>query len=204
MTASEENRGDPPADLVARVARGDREALRQLFSDQVDAVYAFVFYRVGGDPTLAEDATQETFARALDRADRFDPKRGTVRAWLLSTSRNAVRDTLRAHHRGNELAARWEQIDGTLAQIFAALDREPLSDEVIERGETRDLVNMAFANLPENYREVLAARYVEGDSVADVANNRNLTDAAAKSLLARARRAFRETFAALADAWAEV
>jgi RNA polymerase sigma-70 factor (ECF subfamily) len=204
MSETEQDWGDGTGDLVARVAGGDRAALRQLFSEQVDAVYAYVFYRVGGDPSLAEDATQETFARALDRAADYDPARGSVRAWLLTTSRNAVRDILRAHHRGNELAARWEQIDGTLAQIFAALDREPLSDEMIERGETRDLVNMAFANLPEKYRAVLAARYVEGDSVADLAGRHNLTDAAAKSLLARARRAFRETFAALAEAWVEV
>ena len=201
---SESERKDRSADLVARVAAGDRDALRDLFEDQVDAVYAFVYYRVGGDPTLAEDATQETFARALDRAASYDPSRGSVRSWLLQTSRNAVRDTLRSHHRGSELAARWAQIDGTLAQIFSALDREPLSDEMIERGETRDLVNMAFANLPGKYREVLAARYVEGDSVAELAGRHNLSAAAARSLLARARRAFRETFAALAEAWAEV
>ena len=189
--------------LLNRVAAGDSEALRELYEAEVDAVYAFVFYRVGREPTLAEDAVQETFTRALAKLASYDESRGSVRSWLLSMSRNAVRDTLRSHNRSRELAQQWEEIDQTLVQIFSALDREPLTDEVIARAETCDLVNVAFAHLPDHYRDVLHQHYIGGDSIAQLAKRREVSGDAIKSLLARARRAFRETFQTVANAWAE-
>jgi len=192
-----------PQRLLRRIADGETAALHELYEAEVDAVYAFVFYRVGREPAVAEEAVQETFTRALDSLSKFDAKRGSVRSWLISVSRNAIRDTLRSHNRSSELVAKWDQIDQTLAQIFSALDREPLSDEVIARSETRDLVNVAFSNLPEHYRDVLEEHYVSGDSIADLAARREVSSDAAKSLLARARRAFRETFQTVANAWAE-
>ena len=165
--------------------------------EHVDGLYAFVFYRVGKDPSLAEDVVQETFAQALDRLGDYDPDRGAFRAWLKVLSRNIIRDHLRRHRQGPKLAAMWKQIDLTLGQIFESLDKKPLSDELLVRSQTRDLVNMAVANLPERYRTVLELRYVHAQSVEEMAGELDLGKEAAKSLLARARRAFRKTFATL-------
>lgn len=191
------------AKLLARAAGGDGRALERVYEANVDGLYAFVFYRVGRDPALAEDVVQETFANALDAIERYDAGRGSVQSWLCTMSRNVIRDHLRAHNRSNELAATWDRIDETLAQIFEALDRAPLSDEVIERAETRDVVNMTIANLPEHYRDVLEHKYVEGDTIEEIADRLELSADATKSLLARARRAFRETFATLCQSMAE-
>ncbi len=108
-----------------------------------------------------------------------------------------IRDHLRAHQRSDELAEAWEQIDATLAQNFAAMAERPLPGEVLERAETRDLVHMAVANLPEQYRTALTRKYINGDSVEKLAAELGISVDATKSLLARARRAFRDTFAAL-------
>jgi RNA polymerase sigma-70 factor (ECF subfamily) len=189
--------------LLRRAARGDERALTEVYEANVDGLYAFVFYRVGRDVSLAEDVVQETFSKALEQLERYDARRGSIQSWLCTTSRNIIRDHLRAHRRATELAAMWDRIDETLAQIFESLDRTPLSDEVIERAETRDLVNMTIANLPEKYRTALEWKYVEGDSLAAVAARLEMSEVAAKSLLARARRAFRETFSTLCQSMAE-
>ncbi len=76
--------------------------------------------------------------------------------------------------------------------------------EVLEREETRDLVNMAIAHLPENYRVVLARKYVDGEPLETLAGELGISVDATKSLLARARRAFRDTFAALGQTLTEV
>lgn len=196
-------RSGPGADL--RAARsGDQEAIARFYDAHVDGLYTFIYYRVGRDTALAEDVVQETFAIALSRRAEYDPARGSVATWLTILSRNVIRDHLKAHRRSDELATAWERIDATLAQTFAAMAERPLPGEVLERTETRDLVHMAVANLPEQYRTALTRKYVDGESLETLAGELGISIEAAKSLLARARRAFRDTFAALSAHLSEV
>jgi RNA polymerase sigma-70 factor (ECF subfamily) len=127
----------------------------------------------------------------------YDPARGSIATWLAVLSRNVIRDHLKAARRSNELAQTWQRVDASLAQMFAAMAEKPLPGEALERAETRDLVHMAIANLPEQYRVVLQRKYVDGERLDTLAGELGLSVDATKSLLARARRAFRDTFATL-------
>ncbi|MGN6107802.1 MAG: RNA polymerase sigma factor [Kofleriaceae bacterium] len=196
-------RSGPGADLVA-ARTGDRGAIARFYDAHVDGLYTFVYYRVGRDAALAEDVVQETFAVALSRQADYDPARGSVASWLTVLSRNVIRDHLRAHQRADQLATTWDRIDATLAQIFASMAERPLPGEVLERAETRDLVHMAVANLPDQYRTALTRKYVDGESLETLAGELGISVDAAKSLLARARRAFRDTFATLSANLSEV
>jgi RNA polymerase sigma-70 factor, ECF subfamily len=178
------------ADLRAAQS-GNREAIGRFYDAHVDALYTFVFYRVGRDAALAEDVVQETFALALAKRAEFDPARGAPGAWLRVLSRNVIRDHVRDHHRVEQ----WERIDVSLAEMFAAMAERPLPGEVLERAETRDLVHIAIANLPDQYRSALTRKYVDGESLETLARDLGISVDATKSLLARARRAFRDTFA---------
>ncbi len=198
------------AGLLARARAGDEPALVELYERHVDGLWAFVFYRVGRDPVLCEDVVQETFLVALereaapdDRVTRFDPERGSLPGWLCGLSRNVIRRHVRAIRRGQELSETWERVDATLVQIFQNLDQAPLGDEVLAREETRDLVQMTIANLPDDYRDALERKYLRGESLRELAAAHACSESAAKSMLARARRAFKEAFAALAQAFAE-
>jgi len=184
--------------------RGDREAIGRFYDGHVEGLFAFVFYRVGRDHALAEDVVQETFAIAMSRETEYDAARGSVGSWLTVLSRNVIRDHLRAHKRSDELQATWERIDATLAQTFAAMAETPLPGEVLERAETRDLVHMAVANLPDQYKTALTRKYVDGESLETLAGELGISVDATKSLLARARRAFRDTFATLSANFSEV
>ena len=195
-------RSGPGGDLRA-AQDGDRLAIGRFYDAHVDGLYAFVFYRVGRDAALAEDVVQETFTLALGKRDAYDPARGSVASWLTVLSRNVIRDHLREHRRADELQATWERIDATLAQTFAAMAERPLPGEVLERAETRDLVHMAVANLPDQYRNALTRKYVDGESIETLAKEMDISVDAAKSLLARARRAFRDTFATLSAHFSE-
>ncbi|MBE7448739.1 MAG: sigma-70 family RNA polymerase sigma factor [Kofleriaceae bacterium] len=196
-------RKGPAADLHA-AAGGDGDALARLYDAHVDGLYAFVFHRVGRDQALAEDIVQETFTCALARTADYDGGRGSVASWLTTLSRNVIRDHLRAHRRSDEVVERWDRIDASLAQLYDALARTPLPGDVLERVETRDLVTMTIAHLPETYRLALARKYVDDRSLEDLAAELGVTPDAAKSLLARARRAFKETFSTLGHALEEV
>jgi len=190
------------ADL-ASAQQGDRTAISRFYDAHVEGLYAFVFYRVGRDQTLAEDVVQETFTLALAKRASYDPARGSVGSWLTVLSRNVIRDHLRAHRKSDELQQTWKRVDATLAQVFAAMAERPLPGEVLERAETRDLVHMAVANLPEQYRTALNRKYVDGESLETLSRELGISVDATKSLLARARRAFRDTFAALSAHFSE-
>jgi RNA polymerase sigma-70 factor (ECF subfamily) len=196
-------RSGPGGDL--RAARsGDKQAIERFYEAHVDGLYTFVFYRVGRDTSLAEDVVQETFTIAMSKQADYDPARGSIGSWLTVLSRNVIRDQMRAHKRSDELATTWDRIDVSLAQNFAAMAERPLPGEVLERAETRDLVHMAVANLPEQYRNALRRKYVDGESLETLAGELGISVDATKSLLARARRAFRDTFATLSATLSEV
>src|SRR5258708_37467698 len=83
-----------PGPELRAAQKGDRTAIGRFYDAHVDGLYAFVFYRVGRDATLAEDVVQETFAVALSRQADYDPQRGSVGSWLAVLSRNVIRDHL--------------------------------------------------------------------------------------------------------------
>ena len=184
--------------ILGRIVGGDPHALEQWFHQQKDAVYSFIYYRVGSDPDLAADAIQATFTVALERLVEFEPERGDMTTWLRFLSRNIIRDMLSKHHRGVQLQTVWDRIDQSLRDSYTRMDSELLPDAVLEQEETRELVDMALANLPPQYREVLLAKYVENETLDAIATVRETTVDSVKSMLRRARSAFRECFLAIA------
>ena len=186
------------AGVLRRIAAGDPAVLTAWFEANVDSLYAFAFYRVGSDPDLAADATQATFALALERLGDFDPSRGSMPTWLRMLSRNIIRDLLLRHRKAAQLQMGWDNVDASLARIFERIDHDLLPDAALERQETRELVGMALANLPPQYREVLEAKYMEGHPLEAIARMRSATVDSVKAMLRRARAAFRETFLTLA------
>ncbi len=193
---------EAPSQLMARVGRGDRDALTRFYRRCVDGLYAFVFYRVGRDAGMAEDVVQETFLLALDRTEDYDEARGSLRSWLCQLSRNVMRKHLKLRKSTQSLAL-WERLDESLARAFARIEREALASEVLERHETHDLVYVAMGHLPDPYRHVLEQKYVAERSLSELSSELGISEDAVKSLLARARRAFREAFHTLSAEGAE-
>ena len=62
---------------------------RTIFEAHQDAVYRFA-WRMTGAAGTAEDVAQETFLVLWRAPERYDPARGTVRAFLLGVARNLV------------------------------------------------------------------------------------------------------------------
>ena len=85
MTAAQTT---PLADqeLVARVAVGDDVALNLLRARYERSAYAMAF-GILGEPVGAEHAVSEAFLEAQRAAGRFDPRGGSVRAWITAIAR---------------------------------------------------------------------------------------------------------------------
>lgn len=182
-----------------RALRGDEAALRRLTAEMLPALYRFCLYRVGRNQHLCEEVVQETLLRALRDLNRYEPDRadGNLFPWLTGLARNEIQRVLGREKASLSLQTLWERMDRELLAVFAKLESEPLSDEMLQRQETCELVNAAMAQLPPHYRQALESKYVSGESVRAIAERWRMTEKATESLLTRAREAFRAGFLAL-------
>jgi RNA polymerase sigma factor (sigma-70 family) len=113
----------------------------------LDDVFAFLVY-LTGDRAMAEDLTAETFARALERWRRFDPSRGSARAWLCQLARSTALDHFRAEDRRRRREGRFAE--GEQREDAGPSFGEGLSPEL----------EQALARLSAAEREVVALRVV--------------------------------------------
>jgi len=184
----------------ARALDGDEQAIAALADAALAPLYRFCLYRLGRDRHLCEDVVQETLVRAIRELRRYDPARagGDIFGWLTGLARNEIRRALAGRPSAASLEALWRRMDRDLVRICARLAEEPFADAVLARDETREMVNAAMSQLPPPYAEALEAKYVLGRTVREIARAWKTSEKAVESLLARARKAFREAFLALA------
>jgi RNA polymerase sigma-70 factor (ECF subfamily) len=176
------------------------EAIEAWFASYVAVVHGFVRRRVAACPELADDVTQETFLTALGKIDEFDPARGAMLPWLTYIARNCARKALRerAHIVGFVDGA-----DASDARPYPLLDDTPLPDELLMRGETVERVHTALASLSPPHQRVLERYYVLRQPLKQIARAEATTVGAVKSLLHRARLAFKTAFETDADLGAQ-
>ncbi len=187
---------DPDRRLHARLVAGEPEAAEELFERHLDGLYEFVHYRIGGDRAQAEDVVQDTMMVALERISSFDG-RSSLHTWLCGIAKNKVR-ALRRKRRPVLVEDLLEEADPEIDAILAEVDREPLPDWVLERAETQELVGATLSSLSPDYRDVLVDKYLDGQSVREIAARRGQSGKATESMLHRARLAFGKVFQLLA------
>jgi RNA polymerase sigma-70 factor (ECF subfamily) len=183
----------------ADALRGDAEAVQRLVAGALQPLYGFCLYRVGRNRHLCEEVVQETLLKAIRGLENYEPERArnNIFPWLTGLARNEIHRVLGRERSAVSLEALWANMDRDLLAIYSRLESEPFADELLEREETRELVNATMSQLPPHYREVLEAKYISGSSVRDLATRWRISEKAAESTLTRARKAFRATFLAL-------
>jgi RNA polymerase sigma-70 factor (ECF subfamily) len=139
----------------AATAGSGEMTLAAAAEEHLDDVFGYLLYLTRHRET-AEDLTGATFEKALRLWHRFDPRRGSVRTWLLGIARTTALDWFRAEsrrRRREEAAARPERVE----------------EEFVE-GLSPSL-HAALAHLSAADREVVALRVVleiDGDATARV------------------------------------
>src|SRR5512135_1339680 len=83
-------------DLIARARRGDVQAFGELYEHSLDAIYRYIFYRVG-EVAEAEDLTETVFLKAWEALDRYEVRDVPFTAWLYRIAHNVIIDRHRTH-----------------------------------------------------------------------------------------------------------
>jgi RNA polymerase sigma-70 factor (ECF subfamily) len=172
-------RSAPDPDLAdVAAARAERAAFATLYRRYLDRVYGYCFYQLG-DHHDAEDATERTFMAALRGLDRFEDRGSTFRAWLFRIARNTVANAHRSRRR-----RRTEPLPDSFERPAPNADPAGL----VALADELHAVRHAIAEMPDDRRQVIVLRFVDGLSSAEVAEVLDRSPGAVRVLLHRALR----------------
>jgi RNA polymerase sigma-70 factor (ECF subfamily) len=178
-------------ELIDRILGGQHESFYELISPYERRVFmtAYDILQVEAD---AEEVAQEAFLKAFRSLRRFR-REAQFSTWLLRITVNEARMRLRKRREISldSLSPNQEETDYT--PILLADWREIPGDALL-REETRRLLRESIAALPENYREIITLRDVNGVSTAESAEILGLSQGNAKVRLLRARVMLRDLF----------
>jgi RNA polymerase sigma-70 factor (ECF subfamily) len=166
MAMGAPERPDEPGDpgLVNRMRRGDEGALEMLYARYGGLVYTLAL-RIVGDPELAREVLQDTFLRAWDGRDRYDPARGRVPWWLMGIARYGAIDLLRSRSHQARLRER-EGVPAIAATAEAEIGP-------VERISLRRTITSALQTLSPGQREAIELAYYGGFTQTEISKRLN-------------------------------
>jgi RNA polymerase sigma-70 factor (ECF subfamily) len=161
--------------LVGRSIAGDADAFGELYRLHLDAIYRYVYFRVG-DANDAEDITEQVFLKAWEALPGYKQYGHHFTSWLYRIAHNMVVD----HHRRHPMMP----LPATVEGAWECRQADAL-DQVIDAEESAAL-SKAIARLPEDQQQLIALRFIEGLDHAEIAQIMNKSQGACRVLQHRA------------------
>lgn len=188
MTSAHEH---DDARLVRRLLNRDEAAFEEFFEAMYPALYRFALARLDGRREAAEDVAQTTLYRAIGKLKTYRGE-ASLLTWLCTFCRHEIYAYAKAHRH----VAQVVPIDDA-PEIQAALESLHVVDSTnphvaLDRQQQASLIQRVLDQLPAHYGSVLEWKYIEELPVQQIAARLGIQLPAAESLLARARRAFRD------------
>jgi RNA polymerase sigma-70 factor, ECF subfamily len=162
--------------LIARIAAGDKLAMRALFARHHLRIYRFVL-RFVRDPQLAEDLISEVFLDVWRHACKFEG-RSAATTWLLSIARFNALSSLR--RRGDA------QLDDATAAAIEDTRDDP--EVTIRKQQQGDILRDCLARISPDHREIVDLVYYQGMTIGEVAEIVGIPEGTVKTRMLHARR----------------
>jgi RNA polymerase sigma-70 factor (ECF subfamily) len=187
-------------DLVARALEGDESAYGELLERFKRPVFSLI-YRMIGDREQAEDLAQESFVKAFNNLDSYNPSY-RFSSWLFKIANNHAIDHLRRARlstvsiHGSPHAASTEREEETRI-VLEAPDESPEQEFLaLELGSE---IEQAISKLRPDYRTAVILRHIESRPYEEIAEIMEVPIGTVKTFLHRARAELREALAHLRE-----
>jgi RNA polymerase sigma-70 factor (ECF subfamily) len=178
-------------ELLDAARGGDKQSLETLLKRHQARVYRFGM-RMCRDPEDARDILQDTLLTMARSLSDFQGK-ASLSTWLYSVARSYC---IKKRRKSKFAPARVESLEqDTTREAEALVDSARAADESLAAHELHEVLEQGLQQLPAEQREVLLLRDVEGLTAPEVADVLELSVAAVKSRLHRARAALRSLLA---------
>ena len=160
---------DTDVGLVEAMLPGDHRAFDHFFTDYFPRLFRFAVARLGGNPDVAKDVVQASLIKAMRSLATF---RGDAAlfSWVCQICRHEISDYLRGHRRHTEKVLSIDSSSEGRAACAALVSPPELAPDAIREAEDESRATRAALDaLPQNYRNALQWKYIEGRSVVEVA-----------------------------------
>ena len=177
--------------LARRILGGDERALRCFFDEYFPRLYRYARHRLPSEADV-DDVVQVVLSQAARRLETYRGE-ATLLTWLVQICRHEISRQLHRNQRDADMMTPFLN-DDLLRAVVESIENG--SGDSPEAGSRRleliSLVQFALDQLPEHYATALELKYIQGFNSREIAVRLQTSDEATQSLLARARRAFRE------------
>jgi len=189
VAGAAEKEAAPPGDaeLLRAATQRDASAFRELVSRYYQPVFRLTWRLTGGHAD-SDDIAQEAFLKLWQNPGQVR-EAGALKGWLMRVAANAVIDRAR----------RRTHVDIDTAPEIA--DPQPMAGAGLDRAAAAREIDRRVAELPERQRLALTLVHFEGMTNIEAASVLDVSIEAVESLLARARRALRES---LKEEWRQL
>jgi len=174
--------------LVRRCLDGDSGAWAVMVRTHHKRVYALC-YRFTGNPTDAEDLTQDVFLKIYSNLASFDALRGSLPVWITTMTRNLLVDNFRRTRNQRVTGSLDEGWDGSeeLKPIDRLMAAGPTPHDQAVRRELEKMVQQALAQVSVELREAVILRDLQDLDYKEIAQVLSIPEGTVKSRISRGR-----------------
>ena len=162
MSEAQTQAEDDDNSLVRRICLRDSIAMETFYKRHASSIYSFAFRRMN-DAALADEVVNDTLLQAWFSASTFAGQ-SSPKTWLLGVAKNKILDALRCK---GKLEARQQDTSDEEQQAFA--DTAPGAYAQLLAKQQGQHLSQCFDELPAEQRDCMHLSFVEGLSLAEIA-----------------------------------
>jgi len=174
--------------IVRRCMDGDSSAWAELVREQHRRVYGLC-YRFTGNPTDAEDLTQDVFLKIYSNLGSFDLNRGSLQVWITTMTRNLLVDNFRRtrnQRATSSLDDGWDEAE-SMKPVDRLVSRSLSPHEAAAQKELAKMVQDALAQVSVDLREAVILRDLQDMDYKEIAQVLSIPEGTVKSRISRGR-----------------
>ncbi len=168
--------------ILKRIEKGDHSAFATVVEHFQHPLFGYLG-RMGLTQSIAEELAQETFLRAWNQLNRYDPTRAQFSTWLFTIARNL------ALHELERSSSRLE-INEDEKILDTACKRNQPFESLTQTQQANNLMTL-LKTLPPTDRSALALAYFQELDIASIARIEGCTASAIKVRIHRAKQKLR-------------
>jgi RNA polymerase sigma factor (sigma-70 family) len=170
--------------LVSRAREGDQKAYADLMHRYKDSIY-FMALKMVNNKEDANDLTVETFAKAFEKLDKYQPE-FAFSTWLFRVATNNCIDFIRKKKLNTTSINSMVDDEGDERPLQIKSDTLNPEEVSMKKEQTQKL-KLLIDSLPSRYRNLIVLRYFDELSYEEIAEQLDLPLGTVKAQLFRAR-----------------